>query len=76
MTQASSLPPPPEGPGTIPVSSIPSVNVAPVPQRSPLRYPGGEFSLVDVLAVADRYLAPLGAGEQVRAHEERSLSAA
>ena len=26
----------------IPVSSIPAVNVASVPQRSPLRYPGGK----------------------------------
>ncbi len=27
---------------SIPVSPIPAVNVASVPQRSPLRYPGGQ----------------------------------
>lgn len=32
--------------GTIPLSSIPAVNVASVPQRSPLRYPGGKTWLV------------------------------
>ena len=30
----------------IPVSSIPAVNVAAVPQRSPLRYPGGKTWLI------------------------------
>lgn len=31
---------------SVPVSSIPAVNVATVPQRSPLRYPGGKTWLV------------------------------
>ena len=30
----------------IPISPIPAVNVATVPQRSPLRYPGGKTWLV------------------------------
>ena len=33
-------------PATVPVSPIPAVNVAKVPQRSPLRYPGGKTWLV------------------------------
>lgn len=33
-------------PDALPVSSIPAVNVATVPQRSPLRYPGGKTWLV------------------------------
>ena len=33
-------------PSPIPVSPIPAVNVATVPQRSPLRYPGGKTWLV------------------------------
>ena len=33
-------------PGSIPVSSIPAVNVSTVPQRSPLRYPGGKTWLI------------------------------
>ena len=32
--------------GSVPASSIPAVNVAQVPQRSPLRYPGGKTWLV------------------------------
>ena len=60
MTQASYLPPPPEGPGTIPVSSIPAVNVASVPQRSPLRYPGGKTWLIPHIR------AWLGAQESMR----------
>ncbi len=35
-----------ETPDPIPVSSIPAVNVASVPQRSPLRYPGGKTWLI------------------------------
>ena len=46
MTQARFLPPPPAEPGAIPVSPIPVVNVASVPQRSPLRYPGGKTWLI------------------------------
>lgn len=34
------------GPAVFPTSSIPAVNVASVPQRSPLRYPGGKTWLV------------------------------
>lgn len=34
------------GLGDIPISPIPAVNVATVPQRSPLRYPGGKTWLV------------------------------
>ena len=33
-------------PEQIPISSIPAVNVAAVPQRSPLRYPGGKTWLI------------------------------
>ena len=33
-------------PMTIPESPIPAVNVAQVPQRSPLRYPGGKTWLI------------------------------
>lgn len=33
-------------PGALPVSPIPAVNVATVPQRSPLRYPGGKTWLI------------------------------
>ena len=36
----------PETPDPIPVSPIPAVNVASVPQRSPLRYPGGKTWLI------------------------------
>ena len=46
MTQASFLPPLPAGLSAIPVSPIPVVNVASVPQRSPLRYPGGKTWLI------------------------------
>jgi len=46
MTQARFLPPLPAEPGAIPVSPIPVVNVASVPQRSPLRYPGGKTWLI------------------------------
>ena len=35
-----------EPPDPIPVSPIPAVNVASVPQRSPLRYPGGKTWLI------------------------------
>ena len=35
-----------ETPDPIPVSPIPAVNVASVPQRSPLRYPGGKTWLI------------------------------
>ncbi len=35
-----------EAPDPIPVSPIPAVNVASVPQRSPLRYPGGKTWLI------------------------------
>ncbi len=35
-----------EAPDPIPVSPIPAVNVAQVPQRSPLRYPGGKTWLI------------------------------
>ena len=37
---------PAEAPDPIPVSPIPAVNVASVPQRSPLRYPGGKTWLI------------------------------
>lgn len=45
---ATSLPVPLPSPASpeIPVSSIPAVNVASVPQRSPLRYPGGKTWLI------------------------------
>lgn len=46
MTQARFIPPLPAEPGTIPTSPIPAVNVASVPQRSPLRYPGGKTWLI------------------------------
>lgn len=36
----------PVGEGEIRVSSVPAVNVATVPQRSPLRYPGGKTWLI------------------------------
>ncbi len=36
----------PAGAAPIPVSAIPAVNVASVPQRSPLRYPGGKTWLI------------------------------
>ena len=42
-TIPSSAPP---AAGPIPVSSLPAVNVASVPQRSPLRYPGGKTWLI------------------------------
>ena len=35
-----------EAPDPIPVSPIQAVNVAQVPQRSPLRYPGGKTWLI------------------------------
>ena len=35
-----------DGPESFPVSKIPAVNVASVPQRSPLRYPGGKTWLI------------------------------
>lgn len=40
------LPSAPTSGGPIPVSPIPAVNVASVPQRSPLRYPGGKTWLI------------------------------
>ena len=46
MTQAALLPSPPAAQGAIPLSPIPAVNVASVPQRSPLRYPGGKTWLI------------------------------
>ena len=46
MTQARFISPLPAEPGTIPTSPIPAVNVASVPQRSPLRYPGGKTWLI------------------------------
>ena len=39
-------PPDLSAPEQIPVSTIPAVNVAAVPQRSPLRYPGGKTWLI------------------------------
>ncbi len=46
MTQASLVPSPQTEPDKIPTSPIPAVNVASVPQRSPLRYPGGKTWLI------------------------------
>ena len=42
----SARPPGLSAPEQIPVSAIPAVNVAAVPQRSPLRYPGGKTWLI------------------------------
>lgn len=46
MTRASLLSTAHAESGSIPVSPIPAVNVASVPQRSPLRYPGGKTWLI------------------------------
>lgn len=46
MTQASLLSTAHAESDSIPVSPIPAVNVASVPQRSPLRYPGGKTWLI------------------------------
>lgn len=46
LTEAVAAPDSAEAPNPIPVSPIPAVNVASVPQRSPLRYPGGKTWLV------------------------------
>ena len=47
LTEAVAAPDSAETPDPIPVSPIPAVNVASVPQRSPLRYPGGKTWLVE-----------------------------
>ena len=46
VTQAALAPAWPGTPTAIPMSPIPAVNVASVPQRSPLRYPGGKTWLI------------------------------
>ncbi len=46
LTGAVAAPDSAETPDPIPVSPIPAVNVASVPQRSPLRYPGGKTWLI------------------------------
>ena len=46
LTEAVAAPDSAEAPDPIPVSPIPAVNVASVPQRSPLRYPGGKTWLI------------------------------
>ncbi len=46
LTEAVAAPDSAETPDPIPVSPIPAVNVASVPQRSPLRYPGGKTWLI------------------------------
>ena len=45
LAQQTTLPQP-GADGDAPFSSIPAVNVAEVPQRSPLRYPGGKTWLI------------------------------
>ncbi len=46
LTEAVAVPDSADNPDPIPVSPIPAVNVASVPQRSPLRYPGGKTWLI------------------------------
>ncbi len=46
LTEAAAALASAETPDPIPVSPIPAVNVASVPQRSPLRYPGGKTWLI------------------------------
>ena len=46
QTGKAARPPGLSEPEQIPVSAIPAVNVAAVPQRSPLRYPGGKTWLI------------------------------
>ena len=54
---SAQIEPPPSGCGPdFPVSPIPAVNVASVPQRSPLRYPGGKTWLVPHIRA---WLAPM-----------------
>ena len=45
--------------GSVPVSPIPAVNVASVPQRSPLRYPGGKTWLVPHIRAWLRDIGPV-----------------
>ena len=69
--EANSLPPAPgpeqarkarvrqaAGADPIPVSSVPAVNVASVPQRSPLRYPGGKTWLIPHIRYWLKEMAP------------------
>ena len=60
----------PDSIGEVPVSPIPAVNVASVPQRSPLRYPGGKTWLIphirawlqQIQPKPDRLIEPFAGG--------------